>query len=180
MSRLNPRGIALLFLISLLLSCLCTGCLRAPDEIQSDVAEEELYIDARLGFTLLLPLDWEKITIPVSSPAYRIDTVIWEIPAPQPLQMQIRVLNETDRTAPAEALLTTVLRQQGLTAESVPLAHPHGTASTARTNTRHGLQQLTVLLTEKQGYLMTTTGSEQSLDMLADLCARVTESLRDL
>jgi hypothetical protein len=41
--------------------------------------KEQYYVDARLNFAIKHPLDWQQQVIPVSSPEYRTDTVIWAI-----------------------------------------------------------------------------------------------------
>ena len=43
---------------------------------------EQLYLDAKLNFSIKHPLDWERISIPPSSPEFRADTVRWKISNP--------------------------------------------------------------------------------------------------
>lgn len=59
----------------------CTGCMHKPAPEEESTPGEELYIDAKLGFTVIHPLPWERIKVPVSSPSYRQDSVSWDIPA---------------------------------------------------------------------------------------------------
>ncbi len=43
---------------------------------------EQLYVNAKLNFTIKHPLDWKRVTVPVSSPDYRDDTVLWRVENP--------------------------------------------------------------------------------------------------
>ncbi|WP_303720267.1 hypothetical protein [Malonomonas rubra] len=62
-------------------SCiLLSGCVPSMLSRQStNDFNEQLYIDARLNFSIKHPLNWHRLQIPVSSPQYRADTVRWEI-----------------------------------------------------------------------------------------------------
>lgn len=65
----------------LLLVCSCfllSGCVSSMmDKLPGQQINEQLYIDARLGFAIKHPLDWQRLQTPVSSPKYRADTVRW-------------------------------------------------------------------------------------------------------
>lgn len=41
--------------------------------------KEQFYVSARLNFAIKHPLDWQQQLIPVASPDYRADTVVWVI-----------------------------------------------------------------------------------------------------
>ena len=72
--------ILLLCTIPLLLSG-CLGSMLNGEPSLPDF-KEQLYIDARLDFTIKHPLDWKRQQIPVSSPEYRPDSVIWKVQDP--------------------------------------------------------------------------------------------------
>ncbi len=72
-----PTGI---FFLVLLLSGCGTGFIS---KIRFNEFDEQLYVDAKLNFTIKHPQNWKRIVLPVSSPEYRSDTVIWQIENPR-------------------------------------------------------------------------------------------------
>jgi len=68
---------------TLLLFCGCLllgGCFSSMlGKMPGQQINEQLYVDARLGFAIKHPLDWQRLQIPVSSPEYRADTVSWQV-----------------------------------------------------------------------------------------------------
>lgn len=68
-------------LLLLICSCLLlSGCFSSMmGKLPSQEINEQLYIDARLGFAIKHPLEWHRLQIPVSSPQYRSDTVRWQV-----------------------------------------------------------------------------------------------------
>lgn len=81
---LSPKRKYSLLILLLGCSLLLSGCLSSLLSKQSPQNfNEQLYIDARLGFAVKHPLDWQRLQIPVSSPQYRADTVRWRIKDPE-------------------------------------------------------------------------------------------------
>ena len=68
----------LLFLIAIL-PVLVSCQPSIPEDPGGRAGQEQLYIDARRGFTINHPQSWKKILIPVSSPEFREDTVVWKL-----------------------------------------------------------------------------------------------------
>jgi len=64
-----------------LLFSACVGSMMSK-EPQKEY-KEQLYVDARLNFALNHPLTWKRQQLPVSSPEYRADSVVWHIFDPQ-------------------------------------------------------------------------------------------------
>ncbi len=63
-----------------LMIVLLTGCgPTLPRETSVPPRNEQLYIDAKRGFSISHPLTWTKKTIPVSSLNFREDTVTWQV-----------------------------------------------------------------------------------------------------
>ncbi len=70
-------GICLLFLL------LLPGCgSTLLQDFQANEFSEQLYINAKLNFAIKHPLDWQRVTIPVSSLAYQANTVFWKVANP--------------------------------------------------------------------------------------------------
>jgi len=64
----------------ILVLALVTGCSpTVPGEHGAAAKQEQLYIDAKHGFTISHPQNWYKKSIPLSSPNFREDTVAWDI-----------------------------------------------------------------------------------------------------
>ncbi|MFK5926713.1 MAG: hypothetical protein QM483_08795 [Desulfuromusa sp.] len=72
-------------------------------KVQMNEFSEQLYIDAKLNFAIKHPQNWQRAVIPVSSPEYRADTVIWIVENPGKENdnvghMLIRSLSRSDTT----------------------------------------------------------------------------------
>lgn len=95
---------------------------------------EQLYLDAKLNFSIKHPLDWERIRIPPSAPEFRADTVRWKIS--NPLQKNNTVGGMLIRSIPGLGdrqlpdLLSDFLSGQPELEEGQvqPFSHPAGTA----------------------------------------------------
>ena len=76
-----------MYTIRLIFICLAilllSGCQSTIlQKIKPIEFNEQLYVNAKLNFTIKHPLDWKRVTVPVSSPEYRDDTVIWRVENP--------------------------------------------------------------------------------------------------
>ena len=79
--RLVRRNFCLAIVIGLILTLF--GCQSALlSKIQPNEFSEQLYVDAKLNFAIKHPLNWKRTIIPVSSPKYQADTVIWVVENP--------------------------------------------------------------------------------------------------
>lgn len=67
--------ILLIFILVLLTGCQSALMSKLP---VSDIQEQQ-YINAELGFSVKHPLEWRRQIVPVSSPQYRPDIVVWNI-----------------------------------------------------------------------------------------------------
>lgn len=69
------------FCMSILL--LLSGCQSAIlQKFKPIEFNEQLYVNAKMNFTIKHPLDWKIVIIQVSSPKYRDDTVLWRVENP--------------------------------------------------------------------------------------------------
>ncbi len=93
---------------------------------------EQLYVDARLGFAIKHPLDWQRQQVPVSEPNYRADTVLWQI---KELEQQtsgsgamlIRSQPSAQQNQPADLLTDFLSDQPELkSGQAEPFTHPAG------------------------------------------------------
>lgn len=86
-SKKRPKQHHLFFVILLFtigsLLLVNFGCAKKTEQDEIKIPAENLYIDAKLGFTIQHPLSWDRIKVPVSSPSFRRDSVIWDIPDQQ-------------------------------------------------------------------------------------------------
>ncbi len=75
------KRLSIILLLILGSTFLLTGCIpkMLSKQLKKNI-NEQLYIDARLDFAIKHPLDWQRIKVPVSSPEYRQDTVLWKVP----------------------------------------------------------------------------------------------------
>ncbi len=81
-------------LLFLTFMCLLQGCQpKIPDNSGDFNGHEQLYIDARHGFTLNLPQAWERMTIPVSDSSFRQDTVVWKLESGMKQATLLKVLS---------------------------------------------------------------------------------------
>ena len=71
---------SLLGILTLCLLLSGAACVKRSTQETESHPEEQLYFDAKLGFTLLHPLSWERLRVPVSSPEFRENSVNWKIP----------------------------------------------------------------------------------------------------
>ncbi len=69
------RGTTLLLIIFCILS-IC-GCASSMSKEQSSAADEEVYIDLKQGFSVVVPSAWKRERLPVSSPRHQPNIVEW-------------------------------------------------------------------------------------------------------
>lgn len=96
----------------ILLVCCCallSGCLSTLLNQPAGDINEQLYIDARLGFAIKHPLDWLLVQIPVSSPKYRADTILWKIKDLKQQHLDVGEIMIISRTADPKKQLPDLL-----------------------------------------------------------------------
>lgn len=73
------------FFCGLLIPLLLSGCLPASlqKQLSGNDYNEQLYVNAALGFSVLHPLAWQRLELPVSSPQYRADSIRWQVLDPE-------------------------------------------------------------------------------------------------
>lgn len=112
-----------------------TGCDSGfINKIRFNNFSEELYIDAKLNFAIKHPSNWKRIKIPVSSPNYKSDTVIWQVENPvEPSdivgKMEIQSLVHNDKTDLPDLLSHYLTDKPELTSgQAERFRHPAGSA----------------------------------------------------
>lgn len=188
MDRFNQVGqkhILLLPVVSMITLILiaCVGCSYKSQEKEKITPDEELYINAKLGFSIILPLNWERINVPVSSPSYRKDSVNWKIPgADKKGRMLIRTYTRLSTATELHHLLEQFLinKEQHSREETETIQHRVGktivtTVDYARHKERifaiHGSQQDFILsfFVEKKNYIEQSPTFEQVAGSLREL-----------
>lgn len=121
----------LLVLLLLVLSACSIAEMKAK---LTDNYNEQLYVDAQLGFAIKHPLDWQREQIPASSPEYRVDVIRWQV---KDLKQQnrstgamlIRSHPGDPETVPADLLTSYLAGLPTLKLSTVEkFAHPAGKA----------------------------------------------------
>ncbi len=68
------------FLFTTILCLFMLGCQKPlPQQELTSKTDEQLYVDAKHEFAIKHPQNWQIIYIPVSSPKYRENRVVWNI-----------------------------------------------------------------------------------------------------
>ena len=112
-----------------------SGCQSAfLNKIKPNEFNEQYYIDAKLNFAIKHPLNWKRIKIPVSSPEYQIDTILWQIENPHEKSsvignMLIQSLSHNEKTNLPDLLSHFLTGKPELTSgQAERFEHPAGSA----------------------------------------------------
>ncbi len=112
-----------------LLATVC-GCASPSNNSAAIIAaDEQVYIDLKQGFALVIPATWKREKIPVSSPQYRSDTVNWILFSGKSKigTLQIRALGHPDQSSPQDYLCDFLNEQNELHhSETIELEHSAG------------------------------------------------------
>lgn len=190
LGRLNPLRFKCthrrcLFAIIFLLLAGCQSVLM--NNLSTTKIDEQLYINAELNFAIKHPLNWKHVKIPVSSPAYRADTILWQ--AGDPLeesslsgQMVIRRLPPEDCTL-EDRLSTFLSDQPELTSGRVEnFDHPVGPALKLLGQDAQTGRLTIALRGRQQDFLISLVYPEQKfaelLPIFEDIVKSFTEILR--
>lgn len=173
------------FLTTILLLIVTAGCINkaVPNEETENAQDEQLYIDAEMGFTILHPLHWEKIQLPVSSPDYRQDTLSWEIPgAGETARMDIRVFSEQSSEMRLEDLLQEFMldKPEHSSEEIVPYQHVAGETIVTTIYYPEHAQRLFAILGDKQTFILSFFASSEGFVEYLSLFEKIAESFREL
>ncbi len=123
-----PAGLLILLL------CLSACSSALLNKVGFNDFSEELYVDAKLNFAIKHPSNWKRIKVPVSSPDYREDTVIWQVENPiEPSDifgtMQIQSLIHSKKADLPDLLSQYLIDKPELTSgQAERFEHPAGPA----------------------------------------------------
>ncbi len=126
----SDRRQALLGLLLLLLTAVSCASPQKDGKRLASV-DEEAYIDLKHGFSIVVPTSWQRERIPVSSPRYRSDTVIWQIGGQKGSKDSLQIKSvPTPTAADLRKVLTAFIlsRDDKTTEEIQEFKHPAGTA----------------------------------------------------
>ena len=131
--RLGGQTFCLAILIGLTLPLF--GCQsELLNKIKPNEFNEQYYIDAKLNFAIKHPLNWKRIKIPVSSPKYRANTILWQIENPHKKSsvignMLIQSLVRDEKTDLPDLLSHFLIDKPELTSgQTEQFEHPAGLA----------------------------------------------------
>ncbi len=120
-----------IFFILTSLSLSLLGCASPKSGKDLPLVEEEAYIDLKRNFSLVVPTSWERVKLPVAHPAYRADTVTWQIPGNQNPTgtLRIRILPRQAK-GPLQEKLALFLNgeKELLHSNALSFQHPAGPA----------------------------------------------------
>lgn len=170
-------------LFGLLMTLACTGCMGKTSPAEESILEEELYIDAKMGFTVLHPLPWERLKIPVSSPSYRQDSVAWEIPdEEEPGRMLIRTYPILATAAELPDLPKSFLenKQEHSSGETESFIHAAGEAVAVTVNFLNHTERVYAIQGKKQAYILSFYLNTVNFAEQSSLFERISKSFREL
>lgn len=106
-----------------------SGCAsRAVSEKAVTAKEEQVYIDMKLAFSVVVPAPWRRQRIPTSSPDYQRNRVSWKLPGPKGTENSFQVWALPPR-APVDALADHLTQEPELTrSETETINSPFGPA----------------------------------------------------
>lgn len=183
--RLHYLPLACVYLTAALFLFFTAGCMNksAPDTEVENGQDEQLYIDAEMGLSILHPLYWKKIQLPVSSPDYRQNTIDWEIPnGGETGRMKIRVFTTLDSADQLTELLQDFMadKPDHSSEEMIPFQHAAGEAIVTTIYYQKHAQRLFAILGEKQTYVLSFFASSEGFVEQLPLFEEIAESLREL
>lgn len=160
---------------------LLSGCQPSiPSTPEKFGKEEQLYIDARHGFSINHPQSWRIVTIPVSSPDYREDTVIWEITGSEPQSTffaitQATISGYSDLEAFNRAMLKATYVNHGIPKANQKIRRPSGKII------HSDLEIIYISLSRPHHYYhLSLSGPKPIAPETADIIDSIAGSLREL
>lgn len=167
--------------LSILVTLYLAGC-AAPNRSEDarSLANEEAYIDMKRSFSLVLPSDWIRVRIPVSSPRYRADSVSWQLPGTQASDNSLQISRQ--HLSPNESILAGFLSTQPELNESATLSFEHPAGKALRLDGRDALKKViyTVIQGNEKSYLLAFRVEEKDYTRLAQAINRVILSFSNL
>jgi hypothetical protein len=166
--RTKSPALSRFFVFVLILALLTTaGCLGPKGEETAISADEEVYIDLKLGFSVVVPVSWLRQKLPVSAPGYKSDTVEWEIPGPvkDKNTLRIKALEHLKLPITPESLNNLIPpHTEGITKPPLNFEHPAGQA--LRVEWRRQAQRLIslIIVGPDRSYLLSITLDETEYD----------------
>lgn len=180
--RRQHRPFICVTLLAILVMSICAGCAKKTTSEEEQSLDEQLYVDAEHGFTVLHPLSWKRQRLPVSSPNYRKDSITWKIPDTQePGTMLIRVYPEAGPSSGATDLIEAFLasRPEHSAEEAVPFKHTAGEAVSMTVYYPNHSERLYVIRGEKNVYLLSFSLNSEAFDEQLSQFDRIAKSLRE-
>lgn len=152
----------------------------APEESSP---KEELYIDAKLGFTVIHPLLWEKIKVPVSSPSYRRDLIRWDIPDENETgTMSVNVFSTLGSSVEVSELLEQYLEDKPEHSRNKTESVQHAAGDAVATTIKHHeyTERLFAIIGQHNAYILSFSVRTETFDEQSSLFERIAESLREI
>lgn len=159
------------------------GCAKKTGEAEVKIPDEELYIDAKLGFTIQHPLNWERIKVPVSSPSYRRDSVTWDIPDQEETGiMLIRVYPLLSSSAELPELLDRYFKDNKSYpgSEVISYLHDSGAAISTTVSYPEYKERLFAIQGSRNSYILSYYFRNMVFERQVHLFERSVESFREL
>jgi len=168
----RSRGLIqfLLLCFFLLLQAGCLGSMNSDPPTRN--FKEQLYLDARLNFSIQHPLDWQRLQKPVSAIDYRPDTIVWSIQDPEKKlpgsgNMLIRALpHDPTQQLPdrLDAFLEDLRILKSQPAE--PFSHPAGKAQVLRTQNDDDGWLIIAIKGQQQDYIISINFTAENFNSL--------------
>ena len=168
--------------LAVLLAINCAGCLRGGGN-EKIIPQEERYIDAKLGFSVIHPQTWERAMIPVSSPDFSKDSINWHIPASGSTgTMLIKVYPALRSATELPILLDQILEENAdySRGKIEDFNHPAGNALATTLSSGTNQKRLFVIDGIHSAYILSFEVVSEEFEKNSSLFERISESLREL
>lgn len=145
--------------------------------------KEELYIDAKLGFTIIRPLVWEKIKVPVSSPSYRQNLIRWNIPDKNETgTMSVNVFPMLSPSEEVTELLDKYLESQPRHSENEAKSIPHAAGDALATTIEYHerTERLFAINGHRNAYILSFSVRTEMFDEQSSLFEKIAETFREI
>lgn len=178
----RPLGWLLCSLLVLTLA----GCQSAiMEKLPANDFEEQLYINAELNFAIKHPLNWIREITPVSSPAFKGDTVHWRIgdPADQkttPGNMRVQSI-PTPKFSLTDQLSRFLSDKPALqSGQTSPFDHSAGEALKYSQQETHTCHLIFVIKGKQRDFIISLDYPKESCDKLLPIFNEVVDSFSEI
>ena len=147
--------------------------------------EEQLYINAELNFSIQHPLDWNRKTIPVSSPLFVANTVYWKIgdlPEKDRVigRMLIRSLPSGNESLPDRLSHFLSEKPELYSGQATPFKHPAGEALKLLGQDAKNCHLTLVIQGQQQDFIISLSYPKESFDELLPIFQQVVDSFSEI